>query len=110
MKPKKRAIVRKEAPATTEELPAVTGAFKWFGEIAHNERFHIVIDLLKRTKRFKTGDLQPLPHQQHFSSGYDAGFNDCIDKLYEIAANPPSTNEEVEAFTELTDRKEIYTT
>lgn len=82
-------------------MPKLSSAFSWFNSVVNNERFHIVMDHLMRLKRFKPGELQAEPHQQFIASGYDIGYNDLRDRMYEVAANPPSP-QELEEFQEMT--------
>ncbi len=66
---------------------------KWWNDIINDEKFFIILDHLKRQKRF-VGEIQPTAHGQHYADGHKEGFDHALDVLQNQIAFQQQSDEQ----------------
>lgn len=86
----------------------VAASLSWLKGVVSDERFSIAMSAVNKRRKYQATDKQPEAHQQIFSAGYTAGFQDHLQQMIEAAGQSSETFDSTQILEQVTSRTEAY--
>jgi len=83
-------------------------ALSWLKSVVSDERFHIAMMAVNKRRKYQDTDKQPEAHQQIFSAGYTAGFQDHLQQMIEAAGQSSETFDSAQILEQVNSRTDAY--